>query len=120
MAIALNVASAGTNTTTSPLTWSHTCTGSNLVLIVAVGCRAIGASISTPTYNGVSMTLLGSQRTMTASVVALYYLLNPAAGSNTISVAFGGTSANCNGGAVSWTGVKQTAQPDAVSGISDQ
>jgi hypothetical protein len=62
------------------------------------------------------MTLIGSQRSTAFGITALYYLLNPATGSHTISIGFGGTSPTCNAGAVSWTGVAQSGQPDAVAG----
>ena len=60
MAIAYNVASTGTYTGTSPLTWSHTCTGSNLILIVGVIVESSSSNQNCTgvTYNGVAMTLI--------------------------------------------------------------
>jgi hypothetical protein len=120
MAIAYDAASTGTATTTSPLTWSHTCTGSDRILFVGVNVYVFSSPECTGvTYNGVAMTLVGSRRETTFGIneVSLWYLINPASGSNTVSVSFtGGTGVTCIAGAVSYTGVDQTSQPDAVSG----
>ena len=120
MAIALDTTTQGTTTSTSPLTWNHTCTGSNLVLIVGVAVSAVSAdpNCSGVTYNGTSLTLLGSKRAVFIyGQVSLWYLLNPSTGSNQVSVAFSGTTdKSCHAGATSWTGVAQTGQPDAVAG----
>ena len=123
MAIALDAVSNGTATTTSPLTWSHTCTGSDLILVVGVNIYSAGTpNCSGVTYNGVSLTLIGSKRTYFSELgqISLWYLLNPVTGANTVSVSFTGTVANCDAGAVSYTGVAQSGQPDAVAGATTQ
>lgn len=109
MAIALDTStSAG-----GAASWSHSCTGSNLVLVVS--CYAITDTVTSVTYNGVSMTQInktsfpGSGR----QGVYLYYLINPATGSNTVLVT-GGTGL----GAASYTGAKQSGQPDAFASNS--
>jgi len=123
MAIQFDSSSNGTTTSTSPLKWNHICTGTNLVLIIAVVVRASsGPNCTGITYNNISLTLLGSKRTTGASPnaqISLWYLLNPAIGSNEISVSFTGSTVSCNAGAVSWTGVSQSGQPDAVNGVSN-
>lgn len=116
LSIALDATSKGTATGTSPLTWSHTCTGSNLILIFGGVVGGSSPTISTPTYNSVSMTLAGSQESNSTGITGLYYLLGPSTGSHTVSVAFGGTFPACQAGVVSWSGVKQTGQPDATAG----
>jgi hypothetical protein len=120
MAIVLDATSKGSATSTSPLQWNHTCTGSNLVLIVGVNvCVSVpnsNADCSSVTYNGVNLTLLGSKRSNGIVQASLWYLLNPATGSNAISIDFSGTDARSDAGAVSWTGVAQSSQPDAVAG----
>ena len=102
MAIALDATSTGS---------THTCTGSNLILFVAVTEQG-NPGTPTATYNGVSMTSLGTQSYSNGSFT-LFYLLNPATGSHTVSVSSGADSkTNVN---TSYTGVKQTGQPDASS-----
>lgn len=104
MAIALDVYTAASGTSS----WSHTCTGSDIILLV--GAYALSDTVSSVTYNGVSMTLIG-KTTFPGSGrqgAYLYYLINPATGSHTVSVT-GGTGI----GSASYTGAKQTGQPDS-------
>lgn len=111
---AVGPSSAGASSTASTsLSWSHTCTGSNLVLIAAV---AMGASVDTgittaATYNSVSMTSLGvvHSGTLTAGYIQAWYLIAPATGANTLAItASGGTPGTLAGGSCSFTGADQT------------
>jgi hypothetical protein len=89
--------------------FSHTCTGSNLLLIVAVNNP--NQDITGVTYNGVAMT---QQLAPTgAGNLAVYSLLNPATGSNTVAATGMGGSSSVMIIAASYTGVKQTAFPDS-------
>lgn len=107
MSIALDTVTTPAQGTTS---FSHTCTGSNLVLIVSV--TSDNANVTAVTYNGVSMTLGTSATGGSSSVnTYLYYLLNPATGSHTVSVSGGSGGPGCI--SASYTGVKQTGFPDA-------
>jgi hypothetical protein len=67
------------------------------------------------------MTLLGSVRAFNGGNAGLgmYYLLNPATGTHTVSstVSSLGTIQAARGMSVSYTGVAQSGQPDATSGI---
>ena len=122
LAIAYDTVSNGTETTTSPLTWSHTCTGSNLILVTGVNIgNGSSPNCSGVTYNSVSLTLVGSERLYGSSLgqISLWYLLNPATGANTVSVSFSGTTVTCDAGAVSYSGVAQSGQPDAIAGTTD-
>lgn len=97
MAIAYDAISRGTGSA------SHTCSGTNRFLVVSSISQS---GTSTPTYNGVSLTLLRSETT-SQHVHAVYYLVNPASGVNTIT---------CTGGtwvAVSYNGVSQTSPIDS-------
>lgn len=103
MAIAFDAVTDGGYNTSS---FSHTCTGANRVLIVMV--TDTNFNTTGITYNSVSMTAI-----VVGSSTKLFYLLNPASGSNTVSIA--GVTANFRGAAISYTGVNQTAAfPDAV------
>ncbi|MFA6314982.1 MAG: hypothetical protein WC648_01250 [Candidatus Paceibacterota bacterium] len=97
MAIAVD-----TTSNSATASWSHTCTGANLILIVAVRANASGASTSC-TYNGVGMTQLSARPYNSSNAhLVTFYLLNPATGANTITATTGSPDYGC---AVSYTGV---------------
>src|SRR6476619_6975756 len=90
------------------LTWSHTCTGSQLLLLVGVG---VGGAISdgntvAVTYNGVSMTDCGAGKIHTNAgtlgFVQLFYLIAPATGANTVSINSGAAAGDVTGGSISF------------------
>jgi hypothetical protein len=106
---------AGINPPGVALTWSHTCTGTNLLLVVGVNCTVnpdTGLS-TTATYNAVSMTSLGVVHSggSTSGYVQFFYLINPASGANNVVVTAAGStggSVDYGGGSISFTGVHQT------------
>lgn len=96
------------------LTFAHAVgSGNNRILIVAVGLHNSG-SISSVTYNGVSMTLAKSQNG-TWRLSQIYYLVNPASGSNNVVIT-GLCSYGIAAVAVSFTGVHQTTPIVNVAG----
>jgi len=110
---------AGSSNPTSPLTWSHTCTGTNRVLYVGVviGDRNNDAdqAITGVTYNSVALTKIGSTIHTGANhfgFIELWRLINPDTGSNTVSVSWTNSSPDVldsiEAGSVSFTGVHQT------------
>lgn len=119
MAIAYDATSqitaSGWSTGTS-MTWSHTCTGSDRYLIVGVSCGETGSDIvSGVTYNGVAMTrLLFATFAGGGRSNYLYGLVTPATGANNIVVSHSNLI-YIHGNAVSYTGVKQSAQPDSTA-----
>lgn len=104
MALALDA----TTSASGGSSWSHTCSGSNRILLV--GCYANTDTVTGVTYNSVAMTLIGKTSFPGAGRQGayLYYLIAPATGSNTVAVT-GGTGI----GAVSYTGALQSGQPDS-------
>lgn len=118
--IAFDAFGAGTTVSpgTGPITWSHTCNGSDRLLLVHM-CVQNSNLVTAITYNGVSMTkLLGP--TGLYATQEIWGLLNPATGSNTVSVTFTG-NIYVGGCSTSYTGVKQTGLPDAsTSGDATQ
>lgn len=99
----------------SSFTWNHTCTGSNLVLVVGVQVH-YPVGITSVTYNGVAMTLIGTvQDPDGGEDQGLYYLAGPATGSNAVVVNLGDSLVFAMGGAVSLTGVSQSAPLDATN-----
>lgn len=111
MAIAFDAASPAnqyTNGATS-LTFSHTCTGSDLILIVGVGMSG-DASPTGVTYNGVALTQVpsGSVVFNTGYICELWYLVGPATGAHdvVISRTYSGRIYACS---LSYTGVSSGA-----------
>lgn len=81
-----------------PFVWAHTCTGSDLVLVVNISIYDSADTVTAVTYNGVAMSSRGSVSNGQYTVYQ-YILVAPATGSNNVSVSvsesvfdFGGTS----------------------------
>lgn len=107
MAWAFDTTSSLDTTNITNPSWSHTCTGSNLYLVVLLPHWANGNTVSGVTYNGVAMSLLArSSLSGSNDRSEIWGLANPATGSHTVAV----TGANCYGtiGAASFTGIDQT------------
>ncbi len=93
---------------------SHTCTGSNLILFAGVSFNTADGTITGATYNGVGMTEVTRQAVggvPGTQTVALFYLVAPATGSNTLAVTGTASAPTLIGS--SYTGAKQTGIPDA-------
>jgi hypothetical protein len=111
MAIAFDLATNSTIlTSVTSLTFSHTCTGANRILFVAIGAP-VGDVVSGVTYAGVSMTLV-NKAVENTRYVYMYYLIAPATSANNVVVSCGSTADSLGATAVSYTGTKQTGQPD--------
>lgn len=79
--------SAGANNltcTAGSLSWSHTTTGTNRLLVVAFG--GVTLASATVTYAGTSMTRLLRTTSSDTEQIQIFYLVNPALGSNTVTV----------------------------------
>jgi len=100
----------GTGTT---LTVSHTCTGSNRILFVAVDTE-YGASVSSVTYAGSACTYITRRTSSGGNVrMELWYIVAPTVGANNIVITISDETYHIGGGGVSYTGAKQLSQPDA-------
>lgn len=111
---AVGPSSAGVSSAASTtLSWSHTCTGTNRLLLVEASMSKTsdtGVTLSA-TYNGVAMTSVGVVHSngSTSGFVQMFRLINPPTGANTVVVtASGGTPEDLIGGSESFTGVHQT------------
>lgn len=99
---------------TNNLTFSHTCTGSDRLLVVGVTGDQVGGvdDISSVTYAGVNMAfvskrgILGMDRWL-----YIYELEGPASGANNVVVTSSGTH-YLLAGATSYAGAAQSGQPD--------
>lgn len=118
MAITYDASSSGGNTGTGTLTVSHTCTGNDRALVVSASAAVPnGVAISGVTYAGVSMTLVDTIAIQSNVTQRMFYLLNPASGANDIVLSVTGANGSTAKrlAAASYTGVKQSAQPDATT-----
>jgi hypothetical protein len=121
--------SSATSSGSSSLSWSHTVgTGNNRLLVVTISTSRVGSTsapptISSITYDNIAMTA-GPTNAYTSNTNPqvrsyIYYLVNPASGSNTIKVSLAGTSSSTYavGGAVSYSNVN-TSSPIQTSNTS--
>lgn len=104
-----SASSAGCGSCTS-LSWSHTVSGSDTVLVIGIsGYDTTPDVVTGVTYNGVAMTLIpSSSGTNGGHTVAFYGLIAPTTGTNTVVVSASGTMTDLGAGAVSFTGAHQT------------
>lgn len=97
------------------MTFSHTVSGTDRLLVVKVGKRGAAGVTVTVTYGGASMTQQISQTGPNFQEVLIFTLIAPATGANNVVVTF---SASVNQGfasASSYTGVDQTTPMDAAA-----
>lgn len=113
MAIAFDAASSATTTGVTSLTYAHTCTGTDLILVVAAFCNQ-SFTISGVTYNGNAMTLATTSINSTDRI-GLYYQLGPTTGTHNVVISISGAASGLSGNSESFTGAKQSAQPDATT-----
>ena len=111
-----------TQTTTGPqggsgASWTHTCTGANGMLLAAIGDQ-VGAdptsSSGATTYNSVSMSVISSRNSGTTAVAG-WSLIAPTAGANTVNYTSAIGIFQKLGMSMSYTGCKQSSNPEAVS-----
>lgn len=130
MALAFDAASnSGDLLAASSATWSHTCTGSNRILVVGVNARGLIADTNTTvtgvTYNGVALTKIRHDQIDSGDTMRgrseLWYLIAPDTGANNVIVTFTGATVATVCGAVSFTGAIQgTGAIDANNGFTAQ
>ena len=119
MAVAFDATSNSGYQTAASYNWSHTCSGSNRILIVGVSMLSVvGSSVSSITYNGVALTKIRSDASVSGAVrTELWRLVNPATGANTVAVTLSAALDSISG-AQSFTGVNQTSPIEVNAGAS--
>jgi hypothetical protein len=107
------------STSPNPFTFSHTTTGSDRLLLVSVASQpndddGIVEVATGITYGGQALTLVGTAASGTDNArIEIWRLVNPPAGSNTVSITFNDAfddpvnEEGASAGAVSFTGVHQ-------------
>jgi hypothetical protein len=99
-------AATSTNGTASSFTFSHTVgTGQDRILIVSVAFNSSTGSVSSVTYNSISMTKAISRQGAAAVLrTEIWYLLNPSTGANNVIATLSASTRTIIGSA-SYTGV---------------
>jgi len=98
--------------------FSHTVvTGTNRKLIMAFAGRGTGSSMSSATYNGVALTKAKGSTFFDACEGQVWYLDNPAVGSNTLAYTL--TGAEDNRAVIGVMDISN-AKPGSVSGTDEQ
>lgn len=118
MAIAFQeAANLGTNNSGSTWTVSYTVgAGANRILFVGASDLVQSSTdITGVTYAGVSMTKIAEGRAGTDRFSTLWMLVNPATGANNIVFSRTTSGSYIEAVAASYSGVKQTSQPDGTS-----
>lgn len=107
--MAFDAVASGVGSGAGPFTYLHTCSGSNRALFVKVSYYDSGDSVSVVSYNSVAMTFVpGSKVSNGQYTVEWYYLVNPATGSNTVSVTMTGSVFDIGVTSISFTDAHQT------------
>lgn len=114
MAIAFDSVTSGASSTWTSRTFSHTCTGSNLMLFVDCMGNAWD-TITGVTYNGVSMTLVSKLKQWAQNIYwYTFALFNPSPWANNVVVT-SSVSTSIYATSTSYTWVSQTTTFDAVA-----
>lgn len=113
MAIALDTSGRNDVAASTSFSFSYTCTGSNLVLVVVFGTSGGATShISSVTYAGVTMTQIDDKNFIGDGHSYAYYLIAPATGANNVIITTDGTALDMTVESISYTGAAQSGQPD--------
>ncbi len=107
MALAKDATSSTHGQGVSSLSWSHTCTGSNRLILVHSGTNGTPVSTTGVTYNSVALTSRWSDsRNWTAA--SGWSLVAPATGANTVAITLSAAEDSAFGQAISYTDAHQT------------
>lgn len=120
MAIAFDAQSSDSGNGAT-LSWSHTCSGTDRVLVVSVGYLGDASKlVSGITYNGVALTNVRADEIEDKAQSQIWYLENPDAGTYDIEVTFS-SAVEAVGAGVSLTGAASPTFRDggAVGGQTD-
>lgn len=102
------------------LTVTHTITGSNTILFGSTWDESgLASDATTGTYNSVSMTSANTSYQSGEYGTTVLYLTAPTTGSNTLSITRTATGSGYDIAGISYSGAKQTGQPDATSSTRD-
>lgn len=118
MDVTFDAQSNGSVNPATTLTVAHTCTGTNRVLLVGLSTNNTTDIVTGVTYAGTPMTKLRTQVVQSLYYSYLFYLENPASGTNNI-VATASSSSLMGAISASFTNAGQVTSPDSsASGTS--
>ena len=114
--VSFDATSKGTGAAVSSLTVAHTCTTLvDRALYVFVGCEDASETVpDTVTYNSVSMTQIGTAKTLNTLTISLWRLVAPATGANNIVATYSTACDDIHIGALSYYGVHQSTPEGTV------
>lgn len=122
-AVAGNKDNSGATVT---VTWSHTTTGSNTFMVINDAfVTGNSSTFLTATYNLVSATqavAVTPNNGIDTVGSSVYYLINPVTGANNVVLTYTGVATGArqfNGTSITYTGAKQSAQPDSFGSFSN-
>ena len=109
MAVAYdNDTQALNNTNVSSVTYSHTTAGSNRALAVFVALHGTGQTVSSITYAGTALTVIGTITGATNQRLEAWGLAAAATGANNVVVTLSASNDGWDASAISFTGANQT------------
>ncbi|MDH5528351.1 MAG: hypothetical protein OEY97_13755, partial [Nitrospirota bacterium] len=121
MAIAFDFAAGAAAKETGSLTWSHTCAGTERMLLVFAGSNNAGGAgtpVSTVTYAGTPLTFLwATEDASNGARTETWYMVNPPVGIADVVVTYTANPKFLAAGSQSFTGVHQTTPIEAHGGI---
>jgi len=120
-AVAVDATSTSTGSGGSTLSWSHTVSGSNTLLICSAHISS-GSAVSTFRFNSVDLTLKSSHPSSASTYfVEMWYLIAPASGTHTVALTLSGGADNTVAGCTSFTGADQASPIGTASfnGVND-
>ncbi len=112
------VSNGGEDSNVSSSTHSHTCTGSDLVLLIAISARdssSADRTVNSVTYNSVACTRIQVNDNSDVRRTEIWALSNPSTGANNVVVTMGGTCSTLTVCAVSLTGAGTIITSGGVS-----
>lgn len=116
MAITYNNKATNISTSGTPVSFNYTVGSGSNRLLVAIMCGRTSGSLSSMTYNGVSMTLAKRQSNADGESVEIWYLVNPASGTNSLQYAKSSSGDDWRAYVSDWAGVKQTSPVNITAG----
>ncbi len=101
-------------------TTAFVCSGSNRLLVIACGVGGAGTGhVDSVTYNGVALTKAIEYISGHGDQESIWYLINPASGSNDVVITLSGAGSVFKAGAVSLSGMLQSSQPFGSANDAD-
>jgi hypothetical protein len=102
----------GATGSTTPISWSHIATGSNLVMLAAFSLddSITNVALSSVSYGSQPMSLVGTQsnNNQAQGYLAVYKLLAPTAGTANVTATMSPGTTVWSGGSITFTGADQT------------